>query len=62
MDRGAYWATVHGVARIRHSLATKPPAPHLLAEHLSCLACYYQENIEHAYSRYLQLAQALPAR
>ena len=24
--RGAWWATVHGVARIRHDLATKPPA------------------------------------
>ena len=25
MDRGTWWATVHGVARIRHSLVTKPP-------------------------------------
>ena len=25
MDRGAWQATVHGVARVRHSLATKPP-------------------------------------
>ena len=24
MDQGAWWATVHGVARIRHDLATKP--------------------------------------
>ena len=24
-DRGAQWATVHGVARVRHDLATKPP-------------------------------------
>ena len=24
MDRGAWWATVHGVTRIRHSLVTKP--------------------------------------
>ena len=23
MDRGAWWATVHGVARVRHDLATK---------------------------------------
>ena len=23
MDRGAWWATVHGIARIRHELATK---------------------------------------
>ena len=25
MDRGAWQATVHGVARIRHDLVTKPP-------------------------------------
>ena len=23
MDRGAWWATVHGVERVRHNLATK---------------------------------------
>ena len=25
IDRGAWQATVHGVARVRHDLATKPP-------------------------------------
>ena len=25
MDRGAWWATVHGVARVGHDLATKLP-------------------------------------
>ena len=25
MDRGAWWAIVHGVARDGHDLATKPP-------------------------------------
>ena len=25
MDRGTWWATVHGIARVRHDLATKPP-------------------------------------
>ena len=25
MDRGAWWALVHGVARVGHDLATKPP-------------------------------------
>ena len=25
MDRGTWRATVHGVARVRHDLATKPP-------------------------------------
>ena len=28
MDRGAWWAIVPGVARIRHDLATKPPRGH----------------------------------
>ena len=28
MDRGAWWATVHGIARVRYDLATKPPPPH----------------------------------
>ena len=27
MDRGAWWATVHGVAGARHNLASKPPPP-----------------------------------
>ena len=30
MDRGAWQATVHGVARVRHNLATKPPPPAIL--------------------------------
>ena len=25
IDRGAWQATVHGIARVRHDLATKPP-------------------------------------
>jgi len=25
IDRGAWWATVHGVARVRHHLVTKLP-------------------------------------
>ena len=27
MDRGAWRAIVHGVARVGHDLATKPPPP-----------------------------------
>ena len=27
MDRGAWWAAVCGVARVRHGWATKPPPP-----------------------------------
>ena len=30
MDRGAWWATVHGVARVGHDLATKPQHTQLL--------------------------------
>ena len=31
MDRGAWWATVHGVARVGHDLATKAPPYNTLA-------------------------------
>ena len=31
MDRGAWQATVRGVARIRHDLATKPPPPQMMS-------------------------------
>ena len=27
MKRGAWWATVHGVSRVRHDLVTKLPPP-----------------------------------
>ena len=27
MVRGAWWATIHGVTRVGHDLATKPPPP-----------------------------------
>ena len=30
MDRGGWQATVHGVARVRDDLATKPPPPSVL--------------------------------
>ena len=29
-DRGAWWATVHGVAKVGHNLVTKPPPPPFL--------------------------------
>ena len=32
MDRGAWQAIVHGVTRVRHDLATKPPPPPHLAQ------------------------------
>ena len=25
MDRSAWWATIHGVTRVGHNVATKPP-------------------------------------
>ena len=27
INRGAWWATVHEVAKVGHDLATKPPLP-----------------------------------
>jgi len=27
MDRGAWWAAVHGVKKVQHDLATKAPPP-----------------------------------
>ena len=34
MDRGAWQSTVHGVARVGHDLATKPPPPNILHSRL----------------------------
>ena len=34
MDRGAWWATVHGVARVGHDLTTKPPPPYVQTQAL----------------------------
>ena len=28
MNRGAWWVTVDGIARVRYDLATTPPPPH----------------------------------
>ena len=36
MDRGAWQATVHGVARVGHDLATKPP-PNQIHMHRICM-------------------------
>ena len=35
MDRGAWQATVHGVARVRHDLVTKPPTPAIIYDALN---------------------------
>ena len=40
MDRGAWQATVHGVTRVRHDLATKPPVvPELANQEMYILVC-----------------------
>jgi len=39
VDRGAWQATVHGVTRVGHDLATKPPPPSLSYLHTLCLLC-----------------------
>ena len=39
MDRGAWWATIHGVARVKHSLATKlPPPPRIKDIHIKTIS------------------------
>ena len=36
MDRGVWQATVHGVVRVGHNLATKPPPPVVRTQHFHC--------------------------
>ena len=36
LGRGAWWATVHGVTRVKHNLATKPPPTYLSSPSLLC--------------------------
>ena len=33
MDRGAWWVEVHGITRVGHDLATKPPPKYKTNEH-----------------------------
>ena len=43
MDRGARWATVHGVTRVGHDLETKPPPPQVYIKPLvfeNCCLCF----------------------
>ena len=45
MDRGAWWATVHGATRVRHDLVTKqpsPPSPKSPIFKYNNIACYVQ--------------------
>ena len=43
MDRGAWQATVHRIARVEHDLATKPPPPRPKSKAVSpaCLECIH---------------------
>ena len=58
MDRGAWRAIVHGVTRVRHDLATKPPPLSLVYErlllHVSCFSLYISihKNICFSYTQY----------
>ena len=36
MDRRAWWAMIHGVARVRHDLVTKPPPATLNTHRMGC--------------------------
>ena len=39
MDRGAWRTIVHGVVRVRHDLATKPPPPLYISHLLKPVVC-----------------------
>ena len=52
MDRGAWQATIHGVARVRHDLATKPPPwereTECMCEHCVCVCvCDFCPSVIH---------------
>ena len=47
MDRGAWWATVHGVARVRHDLVTKSPSlPFLISDSNRILAFQLHSEVK----------------
>ena len=46
MDRGAWQATVHGIARVRYDLATKPPAPHVTGAVLRTQFVLFHSTLE----------------
>ena len=49
MDRRVWWATVHGVSKVRHNLETKKqqPSPVNLCHFFSCLLCNNNLNNLH---------------
>ena len=57
MDRGAWWTTVPGVVRVRHSLVTKPPPPPLVDRHTGRLrGLHPYGSLIHVYGRGFLLA------
>ena len=50
MDRGAWHVTVHGVSRVGHDLATKPPPLNIKKIRYSIFSCkplvIFQENFK----------------
>ena len=59
MDTGAWWAIVHGVARVRHDLATKPPPPQ------QCIERFYSHtftfSLLYSLNKYLLSIHHLPS-
>ena len=53
MDRGAWQTTVHGVARVRHDLVTKPPVETWLKKPTLWKAIVFRDG-GHILSRYPQ--------
>ena len=47
MDRGAWQATLHGVARVRHNLATKQQQQNIFFRHPEGQSCTYLECTHH---------------
>ena len=45
MDRGSWWAIVHGVTRVGHNLATKPRISDV-EHHFMCLLATYMSSLE----------------
>ena len=46
MDRGAWWAAVHGVARVGHGLETKPsPPPHIPSFSILPIYIYIERDV-----------------
>ena len=56
MDRGAWWATVHGVARVRHDLVTKQQQR---AIHIIYLLINSKSDMKISYETYEKIFQRI---